>query len=207
MKSRYFLLLLLLSILLNFLLKYLLINEEIYYNTFIDKLSIDQVEEFIDSQKKWEWLGYVLIPLFLLIKIYIVAAVLDLGCFFFDREIKYSRLFNLVVRAEFIFLLVIILKIVWFYVFQQDYSLEDLQYFYPLSVLSIIGYSEIETWFIYPLQTLNLFEMLYWVVLAYLIGKAVKISTSKSLAVVASSYGVALVIWVVTIMFLTLNMS
>ena len=134
MKSRYFLLLLLLSILLNFLLKYLLINEEIYYNTFIDKLSIDQVEEFIDSQKKWEWLGYVLIPLFLLIKIYIVAAVLDLGCFFFDREIKYSRLFNLVVRAEFIFLLVIILKIVWFYVFQQDYHFRRFTIF-----LSIIG--------------------------------------------------------------------
>lgn len=207
MKSRQFLFLLFLNILLVFLFKYLLISDQIYYNTFIDKLSIEQVEKFINSQKKWEWLGYVLTPIILSIKIGVIAAILDVGCFFFDKEIKYKKLFNIVTKAEFVFLGVIILKTIWFYVFQQDYTLEDLQYFYPLSALNILGYEGLQTWFIYPLQVINLFEFAYWFVLASLISKELKTTTSKGFSIVASSYGVALVIWVVGVMFLTLNMS
>ena len=137
----------------------------------------------------------------------IIATILDLGCFLFGKEIKYKKLFNLVVKAEFIFLLVILVKTAWFYFFQTNYSLEDLQYFYPLSALSIIGYEGLQPWFVYPFQVLNLFELAYWFILAYLLGKELESTTDKGLSIVASSYGVGLLIWVVGVMFLTLNMS
>lgn len=127
--------------------------------------------------------------------------------FFFDKEIKFKTLFNIVVKAEFVFLLVILCKTIWFYVFQQDYTLEDLQYFYPLSAINITGYDGLKPWFAYPLQTLNLFEVTYWILLAYLLGKELKITTDMGLNIVASSYGVGLLIWVVAVMFFTLNMS
>jgi len=148
-----------------------------------------------------------LLPLLLIIKVSIIALILDVGCFFFDKEIMYKKLFNIVTKAEFVFLGIIILKTIWFYVFQQDYTLEDLQYFYPLSALNIVGYEGLETWFIYPFQVINLFEFAYWFILAFLISKELKTTTSKGFSIVASSYGVALVIWVVVVMFFTLNMS
>jgi hypothetical protein len=91
--------------------------------------------------------------------------------------------------------------------FQTNYTLEDLQYFYPLSAINITGYENLKPWFVYPLQVLNLFEVAYWLVLAYLLGKEFKEDIYKGLTVVASSYGVGLVIWVVAVMFFTLNMS
>ncbi|HXJ98697.1 MAG TPA: hypothetical protein VNJ50_07610 [Gelidibacter sp.] len=137
----------------------------------------------------------------------IITSILDLGCFLFNKKIKYKELFNIVVKAEFIFILVIIVKTAWFYFFQTNYTLEDLQFFYPLSALSLIGHEGLQPWFVYPFQVLNLFELAYWFILAFLLGKELKSTTDKGLSIVASSYGVGLLIWVVGVMFSTLNMS
>ncbi len=180
----------------------------IILESLIDNFSQSQIEEYLYSKEKWKWLGYLaVIILLLLLKISIIAAIIDVGCFFFSKEIKYKKLFTIVVKAEFIFLLVIVFKTAWFYFFQTDYDLEDLQYFYPLSALNIIGYEGLQPWFIYPFQVLNLFELAYWFILAYLIGKELNENTDKGFSIVASSYGVSLLIWVVGVMFFTLNMS
>lgn len=145
---------------------------------------------------------------FTIIKVSIISTILDVGCFFFGKEIKYKKLFNIVVKAEFIFLLVIVFKTAWFYFLQTDYNLEDLQYFYPLSALNIVGYEGLQPWFIYPFQILNLFELAYWLILAYLIGEEINDTEStKGLQIVASSYGISLLIWVIGVMFFTLNIS
>ncbi|WP_335973227.1 hypothetical protein [Gaetbulibacter jejuensis] len=181
--------------------------KSIFTNSLLENYTQNQIENILDIQSKWRWIGYVFVPLLLLIKISIIAAILDIGCFFFSKEIKYKKLFNIVVKAEFIFLLVIVFKTAWFYFFKTSYTLEDLQFFYPLSAINIIGYEGLQPWFIYPFQVLNLFELAYWFILAYLIGKELNESTDKGMSIVASSYGVSLLIWVVGVMFFTLNMS
>ena len=176
-------------------------------NRLQEYYSTNEVANFLKIKAKWSWLSYVIIPLITILKITIITTTLDIGCFFFDKEIKYKKLFNIVTKADFVFLGVMILKTIWFYVFQQDYTLENLQYFYPLSALNIVGYEGLQTWFIYPFQVINLFEFAYWFILASLISKELKTTTSKGFSIVASSYGVALLIWVVGVMFFTLNMS
>lgn len=207
MKKSYLLFLIILIITLNFCFKTILGFDELVINSLAEQLTTKQIEKALNFQQKWEWIAYLLLPLLLIIKVSIIALILDVGCFFFGKEIKYKKLFNIVTKAEFVFLGVIILKTIWFYVFQQDYTLEDLQYFYPLSALNVVGYEGLQTWFIYPFQVINLFEFAYWFVLSSLISKELKTTTSKGFSIVASSYGVALVIWVVGVMFLTLNMS
>jgi hypothetical protein len=171
------------------------------------ELSQRQLENVLNYQNKWAWLGYTFIPFYLLIKTTIITAILETACSLFDEKIKFKKLFTIVVKAEFLFLFIIILKTAWFYFFDTNYTLEDLQYFYPLSALNIVGYEALEPWFIYPLQVLNLFELAYWFVLAYLLGKELNISMDKGFKIVASSYGPALTIWVVAVMFFTLNYS
>ena len=107
----------------------------------------------------------------------------------------------------FIFLLVPILKIIWFYFFQTNYTLEDIQYFYPLSALNIIGYAGLEPWLIYPLQILNLFELAYIIYLAYQIGKVTSTNTDTGFKIMMYSYVPTLLLWVCVVMFLTLSMS
>lgn len=202
-----FTLLFLFTILLSYISSEFLNVYDLTLNSLAEQITRKELENLIDARQKWQWIGYLLIPLLLLIKITLISGVLDIGCFLFGKEIKYKKLFNIVVKAEFVFLLVIIFKTAWFYFFQTDYNLENLQYFYPLSYLNILGYEGLQPWFIYPLQVLNLFELAYWFILAYLIGKELNENTDKGFSIVASSYGVSLLIWIVGVMFFTLNMN
>lgn len=178
------------------------------YNSLSDKLTHKQIQYFFEFQDNWQWVSYVFVPILLLIKISLIANTLYIGTFFFSKiPVTFKQLWAIVINAEFVFLLVPIFKIVWFYSFQTDYKLEDIQYFYPLSALNIVGYKDLEPWFVYPFQTFNLFELAYWLILAHYIGNATKTTMDQGLKILAYSYGSALLLWVVTIMFFTLNYS
>lgn len=197
----------LLTILVTYASGELLDFEQLFSNSLAEQMTAGQVEDLLNVRNKWEWLAYVVIPLMLLIKVSVIAFVLDVGLFFFSKKIAYKKLFGMVVRAEFVFLLVVIIKTIWFSLIQTDFILDDLQYYYPLSMLNLIGHEEIEAWFIYPFQLLNLFQVAYWFILAWMLGRELKSDLGSGLKIVLSSYGTGLLIWVVAMMFLTLNMS
>ena len=183
----------------------------------IDNVSNQDINLYINNLKKWRLISQLFLPFLILIKVTIIGIILYIGTFFYSKtKVTFKQLFDAVVKAEFVFLGVGVLKIVWFYFFQTNYTLEDLQYFYPLSALNIVGYKGLDAWFIYPLQVLNLFELAYWFLLAYYVGKIASPTKSKEenkypidfgLKIVASSYGSALLLWVVVVMFFTLNYS
>lgn len=202
-----FLILLSATLIVGFVSKEFLDTNSLLLTSIAEQFTSEEINEIISFQDKLQLASYVIIPILLLMKISIISVIIDIGCFFFNKKIKYKKLFNIVMKAEYIFLLVIIFKTGWFYFFQINYTLEDLQYFYPLSVLNIVGYEGVQPWFIYPFQVLNLFELTYWFFLSYLLSKELKITTDKGLQIVASSYGAALLIWVVGFMFFNLNMS
>ncbi|MBF7091214.1 hypothetical protein IUY40_06655 [Flavobacterium sp. ALJ2] len=182
--------------------------DKLLYNTIAEKLTSQQLNHFFEFQNKWKWISYIFFPIYIVIKTSIIATVLYVGTYFFSqKEVGYNSLWNIVIKAEFIFLLVATTKIIWFYFFQTNYDLEDIQYFYPLSALNIVGYRGLETWFIYPFQTLNLFELTYWLILAYFIGKETDTNMDKGLKIVVYSYGPALLLWITTVMFFTLSYS
>lgn len=179
--------------------------DDLPFHSFSEQLIYKQIENFIGFQKKWHWIKYVFIPFILLLKTIIIAGLLSIGLFCSDRYLKFNSLWNIVIKAEYIFLLVPIFKIIWFYFFQTSYSLKDIQNFYPLSALNIIEYKELQKWSIYPFQILNLFELAYIIYLGYQIGQLTNSNTDTGLKIVGYSYVHALLLWVITIMFFTRN--
>ncbi len=202
-----FLILALLTILLSIISKNLLNIDQLIINTIAEQLTHEQIEKVLDFKEKLKWVEYISIPLLLLLKIAIISAIIDASCFFFDKEIAYNKIFHLVTKSEFIFLFVIIVKTFWFYFLNTDYELEDIQNFYPLSILSILGYKNLSTWFIYPLQIINLFELTYFFSLSYFLSKELNTSLYKGLYIIVSGYGISLIIWVICVMFFFLNFS
>lgn len=202
----YFPVLVLVMIALTVLSKFVLNTDELMLSSLSEQLTQEQIQSVLDFNQKWEWLSYVVLPIILVLKITIISCVLWMGAFFFDKNITFKKLFTIITKAEFIFVVVGIVKLLWFAI-QKDYTLQDIQFFYPLSALNIVGYEGLSPWFIYPFQTLNLFELIYWIALAWLLGKELQSTTDKALKIVASSYGSALLIWVVAIMFFTLNLN
>ena len=110
---------------LGYVSKEILNIDDLLINSLLEKLTQEQVLESLKLQQKFQWIGFMFIPVMLFLKIIVIAFIIDSGCFFFDKDIKYRKIFNIVVKAEFIFLLVIVFKTLWFYVFHQDYTLED----------------------------------------------------------------------------------
>ena len=172
-----------------------------------EQLTAEQMEKVLSFKDQWQWISYVSVPILLLIKISVIAVLIDVGCVFYNEKLPYKQLFRIVLLGEFVFLAVSIFKLCWFLFFQPNFSLEDIQYFYPLSALNIIGYKGVAVWFIYPSQLLNLFEVVYWFLIAVQLNKAIGSTTGKGVNIVASGYGVGLLLWVVCVMFFTLNMS
>lgn len=187
--------------------KELLGTEELYYQSLAEQLTTEQLQQVMHMNDVWGWVGYIILPLLLYFKILFIAGLLAIGIFFYDLKLKFGQVFNIVIRAEFVFLLPIVMKTVWFYFFKTDYTFDEVQYYMPLSLESLFGYVHFERWYIYPMQIANLFEVVYWIVLTVLLAKTLLISHSRALMLVTISYGAGLVLWVVGIMFLILTVS
>jgi hypothetical protein len=200
-----------LSIILVFFLEiinYILDFRGLLFNSLSEQLTSRQIKDYLEFQDKWKWINYIIIPIFTFIKTILISSVIYIGVFIINKSsISFKQLWGIVINSEFIFLLLPVCKIFWFYFFQTDYKLTDIQYFYPLSAINITGYENISPWFIYPLQTINLFEFIYIIYLAYQIGHLTKTNADTGLKIVVFSYVPALFLWVTIVMFFTLNFS
>ena len=186
--------------------KHYLNFDKLLYNSLAEKFTSEQITDFFTVQKKWQWLGFLFVPIFILLKISIISTIVYIGIFFFTiNNTSYKRIWGCVIQAEFIFVSVQILKLAWFYFFQSSYNIQDIQYFMPLSALNIVGYHGLDAWLIYPLQVLNLFELAYIIYLSYQIGQLTATNTDNGLKIVGYSYVPALLLWVTVVMFFTLN--
>jgi hypothetical protein len=200
-----FIIIVMFSLLIGLLTNMLLISETLYYNTFAEQLTAEKIEGIIEQSYEWAWIGYVFVPIIYYIKFLLVTLVLQAGFFFFERKVSFSTIFKAVMLAEIPFLVVPVIKLFWFLFIQTHYTLNDLQYFFPLSALQLFDIKSLPIWQIYPLQLFNIFELFYWVLLAYWLKKLLNISLNKSMEVVVSSYGTGLFLWVVFITFLSIN--
>ena len=185
----------------------LLETKTLLYQSLASDVASNEIQNIINFQNKWKLFGYVIMLIYVFLKTSIITLILYIAIFFSKSEITFKSIFYKVIQAEFIFLLVPIFKIIWFYFFQTSYKLEDIQNFFPLSAINITGYEGLEPWYIYPLQTLNLFEIAYIFYLGFQIAKLTKSTPDEGLKMVVFSYVPALLLWVCTIMFLTLNYS
>jgi hypothetical protein len=120
-------------------------------------------------------------------------------------KILFSELFRMVILAEFVFLLQALIKLLWFIFIQTDYTIKDLQYFYPLSAINLFEYNQIEPYWLYPLKLINVFELTYWVILAYGLSKIIKQDISESMKIILSSYVPALLVWTVFKVFMSIQ--
>lgn len=204
-----------------FVLIYILITflDKTYISTdskIVDFLAKDYpssvVQNYMESQKKWWWVSYAGTVILIGIKVLLVAFCLNFIKLFDIKgieKIKFSDFIFVVLIAESVFVIAGFYKFINFYWINTNFTLEDLQTYYPISLLNLKEYISTEKWLAYPLQTLNLFELFYWFILAWGVRELLeeKISYVKSFGLVAITYGIGLVFWVGVVCFMILNAS
>ncbi len=112
-------------------------------------------------------LQYFTIPIIYLFKFTVTAFILWVGCFTWGYKVYFSKLWQLVMLAECIFFLAEFLKIGWFLMVSSDPDIWQVRAFYPFSLMGMFDYQHVAAAWHYPLKALNLFEVIYWVILAY----------------------------------------
>jgi hypothetical protein len=165
-------------------LQHYIFTKEIYLYNFSDQLSISQVENLIDVQNKYEFLSYVLLLLISLFKYTIISLILLTAFTIADIKVNYHSLIKIVVLCELIFIIPFIIKLIWFSSANSNYTIEDVQFFMPLSLLNIFDYTTLNKILIYPFQLLNIFEIIYWVLLGYGISKLINNNFDKAFKIV-----------------------
>lgn len=208
-----FIILSLVNILLAFSLNYLFVSDILFYQTYGEQMALSRIDKMLELMKRWEWLGYVLIPIILLTRVSFASLCLYIGIFFVEIDIKFNRLFKIALFAEFVYFLSGFAKLVVFIFFKEVSTLSDLQ-FTPFSLLNIVDINAIDPLFLPPLGILNLFTVAYFLVLAWLIKDLINEEKEKpiqnfggALKLVVTSYGSGLFLWVVLGLFLTLNLN
>ncbi|MEO1051790.1 MAG: hypothetical protein AAFX87_14265 [Bacteroidota bacterium] len=140
-------------------------------------------------------LQYFSIPLVYLFKLSLTAFILWIGSFMFGYKITFSKMWQICIIAEFIFFLPEIIKIGWFLFVDTDPDFFDIRRFYPLSMISLYNIEDLPDKWFYPLKAANLFEVLYWFLLAALINLSARKKRSIATAIVFSSYVPLFIIW------------
>lgn len=180
------------------------------FNFLSKDYSNEIVQSYLESQKKWSWVSYVTTPAIISIKISLVVFCLSfikLTDLPGSDDIKFSEFILIALIAEFIFITAGFYKFVNFYWINTEYTIEDLQTYYPISMINLREYISTEKLIAYPLQLINLFELMYWGVLALGIREFSdhRISFIQSFGLTAITYGIGLLFWVGVVSFIILN--
>lgn len=182
-------------------------TDDYFYRNLSTQLPSDTIDAILKSNDRFWWTGYLLQVVIVLSKVLFAALCIFIGVVLADIEFSFTDLFRSVVMAEFIFIIAQAIFISNLFVNRSTLTLETTANYFPLSMLSYLGVENVVPWLHYPLQTLNLFEVAYVLCIAWLLSKQWKPDFVESLNIVIPSYGLGLLVWMVLVVFLTLQVS
>ena len=196
----------LLYILISVIINEFIISSELYYNTYADRLSIDRINKLIHLKDKWEWTGYILIPLLLFIKLLIITLSIEIGVILLDYKVGFNQIFRVVLIAELVLIIANIVRNTALFFLDFD-TFDEIYNFYPLSVLNLLNADRVNTWLVYPLKLANIFTVIYFIVLTKGLSVILRKKPAGVLLFTVSTYGLCLLVWTMLIMFIYIYFS
>ena len=169
--------------------------------------SNEMITNYLESRERWAWLGYLAIPLLILLRTSLIAFLMQMAVFFIDNEddTAYGKFWSVTLSAEWVTIILVAFRFVYFSAIKTDYTFDEIQSYVPGALTNVYDVSQLDTWMAYPFNLVSIWELLYWLVLIFGIKEIMKTSFIKSLGIVLASYGVGLLIWVGFVMYMLLT--
>ena len=140
-------------------------------------------------------LKFLSIPFGYAFKLSLIAFILWTGAFLYGYKISFEQMWKIAILGEFVFLLAEFAKIIWLLAIPYDITIWDIKAFYPLSLMSLFDINVIPENWVYPLQSINLFVLLCWLVLVYGIHYTANKKLDYAYAIVFTTYVPVFLIW------------
>ncbi|HVU58467.1 MAG TPA: hypothetical protein VHD83_25575 [Puia sp.] len=191
----------------NWYLQTQVLTDQIYYSSLGGRVNEDKLAAFLDLQHRMAFLGYIMVPVGLLIRMTLVTFCLITGLLLTSQKLSFRTVFTIVLFAESAFAAGVLLKLLLLAFSKNIESLGQFETFSPLSLYSLANPSSIPAWLSYPLQTLDLFQVAYFFLLAAGIRYYLQCTLKKACLLTLGSYGAGLVCCMILFAFYVFSNS
>lgn len=188
----------------SFYLQQFVLTDSVYYNS-MPGLDEHEIEEAIHLKESAGIFAYVMVPVTTAIKILFAAFCVYTGLLLTGNSVQFKKIFRIALFAEFAFVIATLIRLIILAFFTDMDNFDQLRSFAPLSLYSLIGSAP--AYLTYPLQTINLFEVLYVFLLAAGLQYFLQRPLKKMLLLAICSYGLGLIAWMVFMGFISVNFS
>lgn len=175
-------------------------NIGVMYGDVIKSSNVTAASLYEQTHKYWVT-GLLLALIPAICKVFFYALVVYIGFYLISKQ-KYLEILKATVVAEFVNVLMGTTKTIDMIFFNPPTTLVDMS-LAPLSLASLFDVHKLDQWMLVPLSAANVFEVLYMLVLSYLLSRNLKQGFGRCLKVVVSSYGLVSVLIVVVMTFIT----
>jgi len=194
----------------NWYLRTEILTDQVYYYSLGRSVSADKLGDFLQAQHSFGILSYLAVPITLLVKVSLVSFCLFTGLLLTSQSLPFRTILKIVFFAESAFAASMLLKLLILTFSADIETLGQYETFAPLSLYSFVHSLHlfaVPYWLTYSLQTLDLFQLAYFLMLAaglhYFMGKPFR----QSLKFVVGTYGIGLLCCMIGFAFLTLILS
>ncbi|AZQ64760.1 hypothetical protein EI427_21280 [Flammeovirga pectinis] len=206
-KLTFFILLVFLSWLIQFISSEFLFTEDVWYSTYGEQLTIEQIDGLLEWNLEYWWFAYVLVPIILGIKVILITLALIIGAVLFDISLSFSKTMGVVIIAEYIFLIPSFFQLFWFSTITNVTTITDMVSFTPWTLWYYLDHEELMQWVNYPLNLVNLFELFFIISLTFFTKKFLVEEDQNAYKIVLYGYGSGLLTWAIFISFLSIQYS
>ncbi len=190
---------------------FILVLVSVYSQTFVltddfyrliagSQMTDRQFDDYLEFVHKWQWVSYLFIPLVLLLRISFAWICLKAGSFI-SEQFTDAAFWKIAMQAEIVFAVGAVSGLLYTEFFVDVETMEQLSV-NPFS-LQVFVSDSLPKWSNYFFNTINVFELGYVLVLAYLIAEESKSKVLPSLKFVASTYLPGLALWVLLVSYLS----
>lgn len=183
------------------IIRFFYVDDTFFFNSYGGKFDSEGANKIMELDKNWGFIKLLFIPITLFVKISFVVICIYIGIFLSEIKIAIRELFKIVTIAEITFLLFTLIRTIL--VFNHSFtSFEDLGNFAPFRIIPFANINSFPDWLKIPIGIINSIEILYWLVLSFLLAKLMDWSFIKSFLFIIKTYVLGLLIWILFIVFI-----
>jgi hypothetical protein len=207
-KGGYYLFLCIITIIIAYASNHFLATDELYYASYTEQFTIEQIQSIIATANDtvWHYLGYLLIPVVIIVRVLFTAFCLQIGNLVQEYHWTYKQIYNIVLKADIVFFLSIICNFYYYAFFTPAQTINDLSINF-LSILKLKGIENVQSWLILAYNSINLFELFYVILLSVLLKIVFQLSFVKSILFVLLTYCIGNYLYIMVLTFIYLNLS
>lgn len=178
-------------------------TDDFYLNAYEGKKSLESIQSMLVKERVNQWINIPIATLVILIPSLLIGFCLSVGVIFKEVKVTYSKLFSLALKAQIIFAINYLTAVLLRSFNLIHYSINTVNNnYYFQSPLIFFNTKSLPYWLHYPIQCINIAELIHILFLSFGVSWLLQQKYSKSLIFVLIWYGIGLLFWVVFTVFL-----